>query len=254
MAKQTGPSRLVGTIGNITYYKCGDEYFARQKSQLSRQQVLRSPNYALTRQHMSEFGTAVKANKLLRNAFHAVLCGKGDKKMLGTLTREMLLVIQSDPDNARGRRTVTSGDIESLEGFEFNSGVNLGRSTPYVDFTTCIDRISGELRIDIAGFKKQKVKMAQDATHFRLVAAGAEIDFDKGTYNSELDSSPILPTGGGSVAPMRLSVHVTPGSKHPLFLVLSLQFFWMDGKEIRMISDSSQNATAIVDISQQLSN
>lgn len=49
MAKQSGPINVRGTIQGITFYKLGDEYYAREKSSLTRKRVKTDPAFANTR-------------------------------------------------------------------------------------------------------------------------------------------------------------------------------------------------------------
>ena len=61
MAKQVGPNYLVGTIGDIVYYKMGDNYYSRFKGNyLSRKQMQRIPKFKHTLQLSSQFGKAAK--------------------------------------------------------------------------------------------------------------------------------------------------------------------------------------------------
>ncbi len=60
MAKQVGPTYVIGTINGITFYKMYNTYFARMKSSLSRKKVLTSPRFALTRMHANQLAEASK--------------------------------------------------------------------------------------------------------------------------------------------------------------------------------------------------
>ena len=58
MAKQSGPIKVRGTVQGITFYKLGDEYYARQKSSLDAKRIKTDPAFANTR----------KENELLAQA------------------------------------------------------------------------------------------------------------------------------------------------------------------------------------------
>ena len=119
-----------------------------------------------------------------------------------------------------------------------------------MNYTTGINRNSGKLWVDIPGFQiMHYVRMPQSATGFRIVATGAEIDFDGGTYRSESDSSPVFSTGREPVAPMRLSMGINKRSKHPLFVALSIQFFKLIGNKLEKVAQR-EYASAIVAVSQ----
>jgi hypothetical protein len=60
MAKQTGPVKLEGTIGNICFYKMGDEWYARLKSSLTGKRVKKDPRFRRTMEFASFLSTASK--------------------------------------------------------------------------------------------------------------------------------------------------------------------------------------------------
>ncbi|WP_343305481.1 hypothetical protein AAHN97_28585 [Chitinophaga niabensis] len=60
MAKQTGPVKLEGTIGNICFYKMGDEYYARLKSSLTGKRVKKDPRFRRTMEFASFLALAAK--------------------------------------------------------------------------------------------------------------------------------------------------------------------------------------------------
>lgn len=51
MAKQCGPLPFSGTIGNVCFYKMGDQYYARLKSSLSGKRVKKDPAFRRTMEH-----------------------------------------------------------------------------------------------------------------------------------------------------------------------------------------------------------
>ncbi len=61
MAKQTGPVKIVGTIGNICFYEMDGEYYARLKSSLKGKRVKKDPAFQLT---MMYAGWLAKASKI----------------------------------------------------------------------------------------------------------------------------------------------------------------------------------------------
>src|SRR2546421_5411668 len=112
MAKQTGEIRIVGTIGNITYYKSGGEYYVRQRSSVTRKQVMRDPRYSVARRNMAEFGTVALANKLLRTTFRTELSDIDCPHLANRLTKRLMEVVKSDDINEHGKRTMMYGDLD----------------------------------------------------------------------------------------------------------------------------------------------
>jgi len=81
---------LRGTIGNITFYKSGDGYLAREKGGVGANRIATDPAFQRTRENGAEFGRAGKAGKVLRNALRSLLQNTSDSRMISRLTREMM--------------------------------------------------------------------------------------------------------------------------------------------------------------------
>jgi hypothetical protein len=156
---------LKGTIGNITFYKSKDGYLAREKGGLDANRIANDPAFQRTRENGAEFGRAGKAGKVLRNALRSLLQNTSDSRMIARLTKEMMKVIQADAVNPRGMRNVIDGEAELIEGFEFNVNSKLG-TTLYAPYTSSINRVSGELSVNIPAFiPANMVAAPAGATH-----------------------------------------------------------------------------------------
>src|SRR5690606_14694833 len=119
MARQVGLLKLVGTLGDISFYKSFYGFLARAKTGVDRQTILRDPRFRRTRENASEFGRAAKAGKLLRDAIRPLLKNAKDSMTVQRLTQKMVKVLQADPANKRGKRTVTQGEL----------GLQIGRAS-----------------------------------------------------------------------------------------------------------------------------
>jgi hypothetical protein len=249
MAKQNGIIPLKGTIGNITFYKTKAGYLAREKSGIDANRIATDPAFVRTRENGAEFGRAGKAGKLLRTALRAVLLNAGDSYMASRLTGAMVKVVQADATNVRGERNVIDGEAELLKGFEFNSAARLG-STLYAPFTSTIDRAAGTLTVDIPPFVPvNMVACPAGATHFKILAAGAEIDFEAETFVNGNAASAELPIDATATAMLNLAVNVTAGSTKPLLLALGVEFYQQVNGVLYSLKNGAYNALALVDIS-----
>ena len=87
-------------------------------------------------------------------------------------------VIQADAISEIGLRNVIDGEAELLTGFEFNIRGKLGTSL-FAPFVGAIDRFSGEITVDLAAFVPSNMIAAPSGTtHFKIISAGAEVDFE----------------------------------------------------------------------------
>jgi hypothetical protein len=225
MAKQNGIIPLKGTIGNITFYKSKDGYLAREKGGVDASRITNDPAFQRTRENGFEFGRACAGGKLLRNALRQALQNASDSRMVSRLTREMMKVIQADASNTRGQRNIIDGEAELLAGFEFNENGKLA-GTLFAPYTATINRVTGELKVELAAFVPGNLITAPaGATHFKIVLAGAEIDFESRNYISDVKQTAELAWNDAATAPISLTCNVTPNSTHPLFLALGIEFY-----------------------------
>ena len=249
MARQKGIIKLDGTIGDITFYKSQDGYLAREKGGVPVDRIANDPAFQRTRENGAEFGRAGSAGKTLRTAFRAMLQSASDNKMVGRLTAEMVKVIQADATSARGERNVIDGDAELLEGFEFNINGKLG-TTLYAPYTTTIDRVTGALTVNIPSFVPLNMIAAPGGTtHFKIVSAGAEVDFDNARFVTDSSESAMLPWDTDITTTLNLVNSVTVNSTLPLFLVLGIEFYQQVNGKQYVLKNGAYNALAIVKVS-----
>lgn len=249
MAKQKGIIKLDGTIGGITFYKSTqDGYLAREKGGVSGDRIANDPNFQRTRENGDEFGRAGKAGKLLRNSIRAMLQNASDSRMVSRLTQKMVEVIQEDAINLRGQRNVIDGEAELLEGFEFNISGKLG-TTIYAPYTSTIDRVAGTLTVSIPAFVPLNMIAAPGgSTHFKIVSAGTEVDFENENFVVATSETAVLPWDTTATAVINLSNAVTANSTHPLFLALGIEFYQEVNGQMYPLKNGAYNALALVKV------
>jgi hypothetical protein len=250
MAKQKGIIKLDGTIGGITFYKTTEDgYLAREKGGVSADKIANDPAFQRTRENGEEFGRAGKAGKLLRNSIRAMLQNASDSRMVGRLTQKMVEVIQEDITNPRGQRNVIDGEAELLEGFEFNISGKLG-TTLYAPFTGTIDRVAGTLTANIPAFVPINMLAAPGgSTHFKIVSAGAEVDFENETFVIDTQATAVLPWDSAATAVINLINTVTANSTHPLFLALGIEFYQQVNGQMYPLKNGAFNPLSLVKVS-----
>jgi hypothetical protein len=249
MAQQKGIFPLRGTLGNVTFYKSKDGYMAREKGTLDAQRIANDPTFQRTRENGAEFGRAGKAGKVLRTSLRSLLQNTADSRLIGRLVKDMMKVVHSDGTNERGQRNVIDGDIEMLEGFEFNLNSKLG-TTLYAPFTTTINRVAGTLIVTIPSFVPiNMIAAPAGATHFKIVSAGTEIDFEHETYVAQVNNSDDLPLNSTATTELVLTNTVTANSTKPMFLVLGIEFYQEVNGSLYSLKNGSFNSLAIVKVS-----
>jgi len=248
MAKQKGIIKLDGTIGDITFYKSKDGYLAREKGGIPADRIANDPAFQRTRENGAEFGRAGKAGKVLRNAIRALLQNASDSRVVSRLTTLMVKVIQEDVTNTRGLRNVIDGEAELLEGFEFNINGKLG-TTLYAPFTGVIDRVAGTLVANLPAFVPANMIAAPGGTtHFKIISAGAEIDFENESFIVDSQETVILPWDNAATAVINLANAVTVNSTHPLFLALGISFYQQVNGQMYPLKNGAFNALSLVKV------
>jgi hypothetical protein len=225
MARQKGIIKLKGTIGDITFYKTQDGHLAREKGGIDASRIKSDPAFQRTRENGSEFGRAGKAGKILRTALRPLLINSADGRMVSRLTQAMVKVIQADLISDRGLRNVIDGEAELLFGFEFNIRGKLGTSL-FAPFVGAIDRVTGEITVDLASFiPSNMIAAPSGTTHFKVISGGAEVDFEAETFVVATSETAILPWDTTPTAVISQVNAVTPASTKPLFLALGVEFY-----------------------------
>jgi hypothetical protein len=248
MARQKGIIKLKGTIGDITFYKSKDGYIAREKGDIDAKRIATDPAFQRTRENGSEFGRAGKAGKILRTALRSVLTNSKDSKMVGRLTQQMVKVIQADLTSVRGLRNVIDGEAELLTGFEFNINGKLGTSlfAPYVG---AIDRVTGAITVALDPFVPMNMIAAPiGSTHFKIISAGAEIDFENETFVEAHSETVILAWDAVATIAISLTNTVTPNSTKPLFLAVGVEYYQEVNGQMYPLKNGAYNPLALVKV------
>jgi hypothetical protein len=195
MAKVTGLLQIEGSLDNLCFYKTAYGYVVRRKGGVSKEKVKHHPAFARTRENGADFARTRKAVELFRQAFKAVLQRASDVKARHRLMSLMYKVMATDQVNPRGQRKVASGQLESLQGFEYNEKHSLG-STFYSGFSVSVDRASGRIVLDFPAFSpKETIFKREGATHFRLFAGAGAVDFDNESRDVATSRTVLFPRG-----------------------------------------------------------
>jgi hypothetical protein len=249
MARQKGIIKLKGTIGDITFYKTQDGHLAREKGGIDASRIASDPAFQRTRENGAEFGRAGNAGKVLRTSLRALLLNSADARMVSRLTQRMIKVIQADVVSERGLRNIIDGEAELLAGFEFNIRGKLGTSL-YAPFVTNIDRVAGELSVDIAPFiPMNMISAPSGTTHFKIISAGAEVDFEAETFVVSNSETTILPWDAAATVAINQLNAVTPASTKPLFLALGIEFYQQVNGQMYPMKNGAYNPLSLVQVS-----
>jgi hypothetical protein len=249
MAKQRGIFKAEGTIDEITFYKSKDGYLIRQKGGISAERMATDPAFERTRENQKEFARAGKAGKVLRSALRSLLVNATDRLLVSRLFTAMMKVVKADATSDRGQRNVLDGELELLEGFEFNEGGKLTQ-TLFAPFTASIDRATGLLSMQVPSFiPTNMITAPAEATHYQIVSAGGFIDFTTGTNGIVTKATEMLAIDG---QPSAVIDHVLDGgadATRPMFIVLGISFYQEVNGKNYSLKNGAYNALSVVKVS-----
>lgn len=248
MARQTGIIKLKGTIGDISFYKSSDGHLARTKGGVDANRIANDPAFQRTRENGSEFGRAGKGGKVIRNGIRVLLQNAKDKRMVSRLTKALVAVTKTDAINERGLRTIEDGDMNTLQGFEFNLNGKLS-STLFAPLTTSLDRATGVVVLDLASFAPAvRIAAPSGTTHFKVVTGAAELDFSNERSTFESAETAILPYNGADTAAINLEVALPAGSVLPIMQVVGIEFYQEVNGQMYPLKNGAYNALSITTI------
>ena len=193
MAKQEGFMKFIGGIGDYSFYKSDGEYYIRHKGGASADKIKNGPAFIRVRENNAEFGRASKAGKILRHSLRGLTWKNSFYRQSEMVTKSLLEVIKSDPVNVRGKRTLKYGNLELMNGFDFNTEAHFD-SIFKPKYEVMADRASGYMLATIPNFvPAQQVKSPKNATHMRLSLGGIGIDFEAEKYRTRVSGSAYIP-------------------------------------------------------------
>ncbi|WP_148661204.1 hypothetical protein [Flavisolibacter tropicus] len=168
--------------------------------------------------------------------------------MTSRLTQTMRAVIKSDTVNVRGERRVMDGNMNLLNGFDFNVNADLALNLA-VAYTSTISRATGTMTFDVPSrVPTDAVKVPLGTTHYQIVCGGVAADFNEETCTTDIKQSAYLPWTTATAPSLSLSVSVPPASTLPLFLVAGLLFYQEVNGVYYALKSATHNALSIVEI------
>jgi hypothetical protein len=250
MGKQRSIIEIVGTFGNLTFYKTEDGFLVKRKGSIAKSKIETSSQFERTRENMNEFAEAGFSAKKLRKSVLSLLTLAKDSKLQSRLVKRMMQIVHTDTTSARGQRVVAKGDLTLLTGLDFNRHAELSTvfTAPY---TTAIDRVAGVITIDIPAFQPSlMVKAPEGTTHFKIIMAGSEIDFAGNTFVTDSVLTALLPWDSSATLPISQGLSVTAASTLPLFGFVGIQFFELVNGNYYPLKNNANNSLGITKVDQ----
>jgi hypothetical protein len=114
--------QFTGSLGDLSFYRMRgtDKIVVRRKGGASKETIKKSPNFALPRLYMSEFGGCSTMGKEVRFMMHPMRA-LADYNFSGFINKSLKLIQKQDPTSKLGQRAIElSKHPKLLEGFQLN--------------------------------------------------------------------------------------------------------------------------------------
>jgi len=185
MARQKGPLRFEGRVGDLSFYKDKRHgYLIRTKGGPSKRQIKTRKSCAGIRQSNEEFGRASSGGKLLRQAFHPLIHHCKEYSMSRRLQALLTALIKADNHHEPGERRLLQENMGSLAHFELSAVCSLDR---YVELPLQRKRTAEGIWVEARLLAVERPAMA--ATHFELCSVAAFVDFETGRWVQQVQYS-----------------------------------------------------------------
>lgn len=186
MARQSGPIKFEGSMGNVTFYKHKNgNYYARQKSQISKKRFETAPEFEGSRCAGYEFGRASHISRLIRHGLVSNLKGiekLGHSKLTGIIQK----VIQSDLISGRGERKFHLGNYRMMDGLELgkDSVLSILGGKPLISLSDSGKKVS----FDFSHLGLIQVpKIDSPITHYSISIFAVKIEEDSEVNGKKLE-------------------------------------------------------------------
>ena len=244
MARQTGVIQISGTVGGVVFAKDGT---VRQKQGSNKSQFNSSASMQRVRENASEFATAAKAGKLLRDALRRVVAQASDRLMVSRLAQKMKQVLNLDEDSDRGGRQILAENLSMLQGFDFNAGSALS-STYYGRYDAALDRAAGNHTVSLGEMNPARdIAAPQGATHYRITGAVATVNFETGSFNSTDATTAEVPLSNALRPAETLNLALPVGSADDALVVaVGIDFYQSVNGKLYPLNSNAYNALSVV--------
>jgi hypothetical protein len=159
------------------------------------------------------------------------------------LVRRMLEILRTDPVNNRGERQVAAGNWMLIQGLDMNVKANLAT---VLKLEISYANTASNWQVSIPSFQPSDfLWIPEGATHFRVFAVGASVDFSTLERNFLMTNSAELPVSGLTTEITLNIAKATLVNSHKVFL-LGIEFLQLVNGQYYALSNGAHNAASII--------
>ena len=248
MAKQDSIITLVGTLGNLSFYKRDGEYRVRLKSGVSKERILKDPKFARTRENMTQFALIANDLKLFNKAISTLRNHVGGKVRTAELNSLLHKVASLDTVSVRGNKQVAIGFREE-RGIQMFRDLQLAKQS--VSFFLAeeleVDRTTGIITSEEFVPSSQLFHLPS-ATHFEFKSGVVAVDFEGKTHAAAYSDASLHPIDD---TPVTLSLDPgglpSAGVNPVYFVLISLVYYMEDNGVLYPLKSTNSICLDIID-------
>lgn len=242
MAYQKGIIKLNDSVNKIDFQDLSTYKPIKDEREL----MLMDSSIQGHRINYAEYGRAIAASTLFREAFSIVIHRAKDSRMISRLTGLLMEVIRCDEMNARGLRSVTFGNFDKLLNFDFNLR-NRFKDVFLRDLDFTFDRYSGYVSVKFPPiYALGDLKAPAEATHYRLSIAAGILDFSSPNYVCHYTFGSYVSLEELNADSQSLSLKLPINEHLPIILLVGIEFMQEINTKFYMIRQGSMNSLTIV--------
>ena len=202
----------------------------------------------------NRFTTAVHGAKLIRHAFEPYLKAFSDPDISQRLIKVLMRVLNSGSSNSSDPHLM-DGDLSHLKWFSFNKKALFYR-TFGGSCDIWINREAGEVNFDVFGLNPGiSICNMKSATHFKMICAIAELDFENQLFNTVDLSGNLTRTDFTEELPVFRRVEkMKTANGLPLMAIVGVQFFYKHFETAYPVMNTTKTPLEIVWIDYKRSN
>lgn len=238
--KQRSPFPLSGSTEHFTFYSTRHGHFVRRKSKkIDKKRIATDPRFEAVRNASAEFTTVMNSAKLIRNSFRQLVQHAKSGNMNTRLTSLLFSVIKTDKVNRRGLRKVSDGNIEMLQGFEFNDKIKL-ENVLRIQYTVSLNRPTGDVDLTVPRFvSPYDLQAPSGATHYRFVLGAADLDFENEENNYAQSMSEQLAIKEPPGNSIHLQVKLAGKLPGVALVMVGIEFYEQTGNTITRLQQAA---------------
>jgi hypothetical protein len=232
MPSQNSLIRFSGKIKDKVYYyrknrKNRKHYFIRPAPATVTQTTA-------TQMAATDFGTASKSSRLIRQALHEYTPRCHDKRLHVRLAGKMVKIVRADINHTSGQRTITADNLQSLQHFRFNSAASI-QTSPVIEKND-----TGNISIS---FPHPFSHALRNTTHIAVKAIGVSVNFAKSSTR-KLESNTVVIKRGGKYVPVTLTMNLN--QRDVTFIILEIQSFYEVNGQLYLSQDKKNYSLDII--------